>query len=113
VDKPIEPEMEAVREILSCFLRNPGLADSLEGVAAWRLPKEAIHRTVKRTHGALQWLVARGYLSQIVSPGSAPIFRLDEERHAAALQLLRELSGGSAPAGTAPSLARKARGLRR
>ena len=77
------------REILAYFLRNPVAADSLEGIARWRLLEQAIHRTISETEGALKWLVEEGYLIEMEQPRSRQLFRLNPERHRAAGELLR------------------------
>ena len=41
-------------EILSYFLRNPLAADTLEGVARWRLLDEVVYRKVEETRAALE-----------------------------------------------------------
>ncbi len=81
------------REILEYFLRNPKVADSLEGIARWRLLEQVIHRTISETEGALKWLVEEGYLIEVEQPCSRRLFRLNPEKHLAAGDLLR---GGKA-----------------
>jgi hypothetical protein len=81
------------REILEYFLRNPNAADSLEGIARWRLLEQVIHRTIVETEGALKWLVEEGYLIAVEQRRSRPLFRLNPEKHLAAGKLLR---GGKA-----------------
>jgi hypothetical protein len=72
---------EAVaREVLDYFLRNPDAADTLTGIARWRLLGEAVQRSVARTEIALQWLLDQGYLLQVQTKGAAGIFRLNPER---------------------------------
>jgi len=61
-------------------MRNPEAADTLEGIARWRLLEEAVHRKVNETSAALQWLVERGYLLQTLSPGVGPIFSLNRNK---------------------------------
>jgi hypothetical protein len=75
---PIDREM--AREILSYFVRNPQATDSLEGVARWRLMDEVIRRKLDETATALEWLVAKGYLTSAISPGGTATFRLNAER---------------------------------
>jgi hypothetical protein len=75
-------------DILSYFVRNPQAADSLEGVARWRLMDEMIRRTVDETQAALAWLVAQGYLTSRTSPGGAVTFSLNPERVEEARQFL-------------------------
>lgn len=67
------------REILNYFVRNPHAADSLEGVARWRLMDEVIRRKLDETEAALEWLVAQGYLARSIAPGGTPTFRLNPE----------------------------------
>jgi hypothetical protein len=68
------------REILDYFLRNPETADSLTGIARWRLLEEAVQRSVAKTEGALRWLLEQGYLRQVRMRGSEGIFRLNPEK---------------------------------
>lgn len=86
--KKQDPERERAREILSYFVRNPRAADSIEGVARWRLLDQTIHRTVDETRQALQWLVAQGFLRESKTMGSGTIFDLNPERQAEALRFL-------------------------
>jgi hypothetical protein len=80
-----------VREVLEYFLRHPQAADTLEGVARWRLQAETIERTVGETDEALRWLVQQGFLCEHRKPGSAPIFALDGSRKSQAERLLSEV----------------------
>jgi hypothetical protein len=82
-----------VREILAYFLRNPGVADSLEGIARWRLLEEVIHRNVVETQSALEWLVKEGLLVAIDRPATGRLFQLNPERRNQA-ELVLEKSGG-------------------
>src|SRR6266542_2047859 len=74
-DQP--PDRAMASEILIYFLRNPQAADSLEGVARWRLMDEVIRRKLDETEAALEWLVAEGYLTTSTSPGGTTTFRLN------------------------------------
>jgi hypothetical protein len=76
------------KEILAYFVRNPQAADSLEGMARWRLMDEFIRRTVDETQSALCWLVAEGYLLKFVSPATDATFSLNLARIEAARQFL-------------------------
>jgi hypothetical protein len=83
------PDTKRVRrEILSYFMRNPQAADSLEGIAKWRLLDEVIYRKVDETSAALSWLVERGFLFETTSPGAGAIFSLNPEHIAEAQHLL-------------------------
>jgi hypothetical protein len=68
---------EIARDILSYFLRNPQAADDVEGLARWRLLREAIHRSIEETDHALEWLVEMGFLLKASPPGSNAIFSLN------------------------------------
>jgi hypothetical protein len=73
-----EPRLGRVeQEILEYFVRHPEAADTLDGVARWRLLDEAIHRSVEETEAALLSLVAQGLLCETRHPGGAAIFSLD------------------------------------
>ena len=85
------------KEILSYFLRNPHAADSLEGIASWRLLEETIHRRVEDARRALDWLVAEGYLKEMVSGGTAPLYSLDQEKRREAQLLSADEREGVLP----------------
>lgn len=86
----VEPEM--AKEVLRYFVHNPHAADSLEGVARWRLLEEVVQRHVEGTHQALSWLVVQGFLREVSTPGRGAIFSLNPERRAEAERFL-----GAAP----------------
>lgn len=71
------PPEELAIEILHYFLRNPNAADDLHGIAGFRLLDEAIYRHVEQVNVALEWLVARGWLTKMSSTSSHPIFTLN------------------------------------
>lgn len=79
-----------VREILTYFLRNPAAADSLEGIARWRLLEEAIHRNVVETQAALEWLVRQGLLIESAESCAGRLFRLNPEKINQAEELLKK-----------------------
>ncbi len=85
---------EVARDILNYFLRNPQMADTLEGIARWRLMSETIHRSVEETNEALEWLAEQGFLSRLPRTGAGVIFRLNPDKRDVAetfLARLREL----------------------
>lgn len=84
-----------MKQILSYFVRNPNAADSLEGIARWRLLEEQIHRSLQETETALAWLVAQGFLDEVNIGGATPIFRLNPGRPADGLSFLKGKSKGS------------------
>lgn len=77
-----------MREVLEYFTRNPEAADSLEGIARWRLREETIHRGVDEINEALQWLVAEGFLVEESPQGRSPIFRFNRTKLDEARQFL-------------------------
>ena len=82
-------EESVAREILSYFLRHPDTADSLVGIARWRLMQENVRQSVERTEEALQWLLAAGYMREETRVATGRIFRLNVERREAAARFLR------------------------
>jgi hypothetical protein len=97
-DQPIDREM--AREILRYFVRNPQAADSLEGVARWRLMDEVIRRKLDETEAALKWLVAEGYLTSSISPGGTATFSLNPRPAKNIRQFLDESSSRQRQEGT-------------
>lgn len=79
---------ELAKQVLRYFLHNPQSADSLEGVARWRLLEETIHHTLTETNGALEQLVARGYLRAVSVPGSDCIYTLNPAKREEAERFL-------------------------
>jgi hypothetical protein len=88
-------EREMAREILSYFVRNPHAADSLEGVARWRLMDEIVRRKLDETEAAIAWLVEQGYLTSAMSLGGTATFRLNLGR----IDEAREFVAGAAAPG--------------
>jgi hypothetical protein len=94
-------EPERAREILDYFMRNPQAADTLEGIARWRLLEEAIDHVVEDTRAALEWLMAEGYLEERSTAHSPRIYSLKHEEVARARLLLGRVRGpGEDPEGT-------------
>jgi hypothetical protein len=94
-----EPAMRPApaMEILSYFTRNPEAADSLEGIARWRLLDEVIYRSYQETEAALGWLVERGFLIETSRPGIKPIFRLNPDRVADSAAVVARHATACAP----------------
>jgi hypothetical protein len=78
------------KEILSYFMRNPSAADSLEGVARWRLLEEKIHQGTEETRRALKWLVSHGFLVEERRKGAQPIFSLNGRNTEKTKELLQQ-----------------------
>jgi len=79
---------DVTRAVLSYFLRHPQAADTLAGVARWRLLEEAVQRTTAETDAALGWLVSAGFLCRVAVTGNAPVYCLAEDRRAEAERFL-------------------------
>jgi hypothetical protein len=76
------------REILEYFVRHPRAADSIEGVARWRLLEGTVRRSLDDTERAVAWLVGQGFLVEESVTGSDAIFCLNHEKAAAAQRVL-------------------------
>ena len=81
---------ELAREILAYFLRNPQCVDDLKGIAKLRLIDEMIHRAVRETSEAIEWLVAKGYLEASAPTGADRIFRLNKKKRDQARHFVKE-----------------------
>jgi hypothetical protein len=81
---------QVATEILSYFLKNPGAADSLTGIARWRLLEELVQRSVEATEAALDLLIAQGYVVEVTHASSDRIFQLNSERLKEAESYLRK-----------------------
>lgn len=84
----MQTDAEMVKAILCYFLRNPRAADSLEGVARWRLLEEAVHSRVRETQQALTWLVDAGFLCEATTAETGSIFSLNSEKQVEAEEFL-------------------------
>jgi hypothetical protein len=82
------PTEKVAKEILSYFLRNPQAADSLKGVAQWRLLEEKVHRQVDDTDAALQWLVEEGFLTFVSPRFTEPLYQLNLQNREEAEEFL-------------------------
>jgi hypothetical protein len=80
------------RRVLSYFVRNCEACDSLEGLVRWQLLEETIVERMQDTEVALQRLVKGGYLIEECRPGTAPLYRMNGERQAAAVDLLARVA---------------------
>lgn len=71
------------REIMRYFLDRTEAADTLEGIARWRLMQQSIERTVDETASALHLLVERGVIEEVRTGAGPTLFRLNAEKRAA------------------------------
>jgi hypothetical protein len=81
---------EIVVDLLSYFLRNPSATDSFDGIVRWRIMDEIVRRSVADTEGALEVLIAEGYMRQEQVPGGKTVYALRDERRDDAERLVRE-----------------------
>jgi hypothetical protein len=86
---PGQTKRDRQAEVLSYFLRHPQSADTLEGVARWRLMEERVLTTVEETQEAIDWLVARQYLARIPTAGPAPLYAINQDKQREAEEFLR------------------------
>jgi hypothetical protein len=90
-----DPREQVAKEVLAYFLRNPEAADSLTGIARWRLMEEFVQRSVQTTEAALNWLLEQGYLSETIRTGSERIFQLNPEKRTRARIFLERQHEGT------------------
>lgn len=65
------------------------MADTLEGIARWRLLEEQVRLSVRQTEAALKWLVEEGFIEELFLMGlRGSIFRLNPKRLKDAKQFL-------------------------
>jgi hypothetical protein len=83
-------QQDVRKEILSYFLRNPGAADSLVGIARWRLLQEAVHRSVLATESGLRWLIEQGYIEEVSVGATESIFHLNPAKRKSAERFLND-----------------------
>ena len=72
-------DLDLAQEVLRYFKRNPEAADTLEGVARWRLLDQRIYSTVEQVTRALALLVSRGLVVKEPVGRSGTIFRLNKK----------------------------------
>ena len=91
-------EPRKAREILRYFLLHPGAADTLEGVAYWRLlAGGSAQQDIGATAEAVEWLVSEGYLKEASTPHSSRTYSLNAEASSRATQFLGEGPGAPDP----------------
>jgi hypothetical protein len=78
--KAAKTEPPLTKEIIRYYMRNPNAADTLEGLARWRLLEQTVHDTVSEVQEAVSWLVREGLLRKTLCFASPPLFELNRER---------------------------------
>jgi hypothetical protein len=92
-DRRSNSSEDIAREILSFFLRRPGVTDSFNGIARWRLMEDAVDRNVAATEEALLWLIESGFLSEARIAGCQSVFQLNPEKRGEAINLVNSGKG--------------------
>jgi hypothetical protein len=62
------------------FVQHPHAADSLEGIARWRLIEQRTRDLVAETGDAVEQLVGEGLLERVSLPGGQMLYRLNPEK---------------------------------
>ena len=71
---------KAAREVMCYLLDNTGSADTLEGIARWRLMQQRIDQAVDETTAAVRLLITRGFVEEVRTGVGPALFRLSDER---------------------------------
>lgn len=93
IDDVPAARVRAIREVLAYFVQHPSAADSLEGIARWRVQQQSVPQIVERVDRALAWLVDAQLLVREDRLGGVPTFRLAPSRAREARRLLRNIGG--------------------
>jgi hypothetical protein len=78
----------ATSEIMTYFLQHPTVADTLEGIARWRIMLQKIEQTVDETAAALRVLVKDGLIDEVKRASGEPLFRLNGRKRKEAERLV-------------------------
>lgn len=78
------------RDILEYLLKNPEIADSLTGIARWRLLQQTVQRSVEATESALKLLIAHGYVVEVSRASGEKLYQLNSDRQSEAESFLRQ-----------------------
>jgi hypothetical protein len=91
-----DPKVTVEEDILRYFLRNPSGADTLEGIARWRLFDQSLYRSIEETNRAVNSLVSHGFLVKDTSfEFTKGVFRLDLKKREQAKQYLKRVEKAS------------------
>ena len=77
------------RDILEYYLANQHAADTLAGIAEWRLLEQLAQRRIGETEAGLEWLVSHGFLERVTWAAAPTLYRLNANKIDEAAQLLR------------------------
>ena len=70
------------------FVQHPEAADSLEGIARWRLIEQRTRDLVAETSDAVEQLVDEGLLERVTLPGGQTLYRLRPDQADVARRLV-------------------------
>jgi len=84
------PVHGVIRQVMHYFLQHPTAADTLEGIARWRLMEERARDVVRETDAAIAMLVEQNILEEIRARGVPPLYRLNPEKIDDARRLFEE-----------------------
>jgi hypothetical protein len=74
-----DADPRVIESVRNYFREHPLAADTLEGIARWRLLEERALQQVSATARALRWLVEHGELVERSEPGMETLFRAARE----------------------------------
>ncbi len=93
-----EVDLEVAKKILRYFNRDRKAADTIEGVARWRLLDQEIHESLETVRRAMDWLVSRGFLVREASSFISPVYRLNAEGLEEIARFLEQKKRNNGPA---------------
>ncbi len=79
-----------VREVMRYFVHHPHAADSLEGIARWRLLEQRTRDLVAETGSAIAQLVEQGILEEVHVRGGRTLYRLNPDKLEAAKEIAED-----------------------
>lgn len=85
-------DFELVEDVLRYFTRNPNAADTVEGLARWRLVDEVIHSNLEHVAKAVAWLVSQRMLVEESTSPLTKVVRLNEQELGQIKRFLQQAS---------------------
>lgn len=86
---------EVARDIMRYLVQHRDSADTLEGIARWRLAQQTIERTVDETAAALRMLTERGLVDEIHTGAGPTVYRLKHGQQSELADLLAYSGDGN------------------
>lgn len=81
---------EVARDIMRYLVEHRESADTLEGIARWRLAQQTVERAVDETAAALRMLTERGLVDEVRTGVGPTVFRLKSTSESALNDLLAQ-----------------------